>query len=280
MDRRFLVSVVTPSFNYGRYIGQCLESVRRQTHPAIEHLVLDACSTDETREVVRAFEGRYGMRAVFAKDGGQADALNRGFAQAKGEVLCWLNADDYWLSETVVEEAVRALDGGADVATGGGWYVDPAGREFRRIRARTEKQIARDLRFYDVILQPATFWRRRVHRPLREEFRYSFDWTLFLEMQRGGARFASAQRDWAAYRWHAEGKTASDPAGRRGETAEILKEQFGERSPQHRWARAVYAAYLAAERRRSPVLARAIKRATYWANAAVAVATRNRICSW
>jgi glycosyltransferase involved in cell wall biosynthesis len=280
MSRRPLVSVVTPSRDYGRYIGDCLESVRRQTYPEIEHIVLDACSADGTQEVVRSFEGRYRLRAVFERDEGQADAINKGFAQARGDVLCWLNADDFWLADTAVEAAVRALETGADVATAGGCYVDSGGRRLRRIRARTPGQIARDLRHFDVILQPATFWRRAIHRPVRTELHYAFDWALFIEMLQAGARFASIPEEWAAYRWHTVGKTASDPAGRRGETVTIMREQFGEGSPQHLWARFVHAGYLAAERRRSPVLERAIKRGVYLANVAVAVATRNRICSW
>jgi glycosyltransferase involved in cell wall biosynthesis len=271
-----LVTVVTPSYNYGRYIEACLESVGRQTWPNLEHLVFDACSTDQTAEVLRRFEGRRGLRTVVQKDRGQADALNTGFAQARGEVFCWLNADDFWLGETVVEEAVRALEAGADVVTAGGWYVDAAGRPFRRIRARPPARIARDLRHYDVILQPATFWRRSVHRPLRAELRYAFDWALFIEMLQAGARFVSLERDWAAYRWHRDAKTASDPAGRRAETVIIHREQFGEGSPQVRWSRLVHAGYAAAERRRRPGL----KRVMYWANVAVAVTTRNRVCSW
>ncbi len=271
-----LVSVVTPSYNYGRYLADCLESVRRQTHPGVEHVVLDACSGDETPEVLRRYQGRYRMQAVFERDRGQADALNKGFARAAGEIFCWLNADDYWLSETVVEEAVRSLGGGADVVTAGGWYVDPAGRRTRRIRAPGARRIARRLRHYDVVLQPATFWRREVHRTLRADLRYAFDWALFIEMQRAGARFASLPREWAAYRWHGGGKSASDPAERRAEIVLIHREQFGEGSPQHRWSRLVHAGYLAAERRGRPGL----KRALYWANAAVALATGHRVGSW
>lgn len=271
-----LVTVVTPSYNYGRYLAACLESVAQQTWPHVEHLVFDACSTDETPEVLRRFEGRRGLRAVVQRDRGQADALNTGFGRAQGEVFCWLNADDYWLGETVVEEAVAALEAGAEVVTAGGWYVDGQGRPFRRIPVRSSPRIARDLRHYDVILQPATFWRRSVHRPLRAELRYALDWALFIEMQQAGARFACLKREWAAYRWHREAKTASDPAGRRAETVVIHREQFGEGSPQVRWSRLVHAGYAAAERQGRPWL----KRVVYWANVAVAVTTRNRVCSW
>jgi glycosyltransferase involved in cell wall biosynthesis len=273
---RPLVTVVTPSFNYGRFVGDCLESVRRQTHPRIEHLFLDGGSTDSTREVVRSFEGRYDLRAAFEKDGGPADALNKGFARAAGDVFCWLNADDYWLSDAVVAEAVAALEAGADVVTAGGWYVDEGGRKIKSIRFYRPSRVTPRLRNFDTMVQPATFWRRAVHRPLREELDYVFDWALFIDMLRSGARFAPLDREWAAYRWHPAARTASDTAARRAEVAQILGEQWGEGSIQHRWARTVWAGYAAAERRRSPLL----KRAMYYANAAVAVLTNNRVCAW
>jgi len=273
------VTVVTPSYNYGRFIGECLESVRCQTYPRIEHVVLDACSTDETREVVQSYLGRHDLRAVFERDAGQADALNRGFGQARGDIFCWLNADDYWLTPTVVEEAVEALRAGADVVTAGGWYVDRGGRRFRRIVARSREQIARHLRHFDVVLQPATFWRRTAHQPLRTDLHHAFDWALFLAMQRAGARFDTVTREWAAYRWHDVAKTASDPARRRAETVIIHREQFGEGSPQERWSRLVAAAYALAERQ-PRAIERALKRAVYVANGVVATATRNKICSW
>jgi glycosyltransferase involved in cell wall biosynthesis len=273
---RPLVSVVTPSYQYGAFIGACLESVRRQTYPQIEHLVHDACSTDATPEVIRSFEGRYRLRASFEKDRGPADALNTGFARAAGDVFCWLNADDYWLTETVVEEAVAALEAGADVVTAGGWYVDAEGRKLKDIRFYRPGRVTPRLRNFDTMVQPATFWRRAVHRPLREELDYVFDWALFIELLRGGARFAPLDRQWAAYRWHAAARTASDTAARRAEVAQILKEQWGEGSVQHRWGEVVAAGYAAAERARSPLL----KRAVYYANAAVAVLTGNRVCAW
>ena len=276
---RPLVSVVTPSYNYGQYIGACLESVRRQRYPEIEHIVLDARSTDATRDVVRSFEGTYRLTARFEADDGQADALNKGFRLARGEVLCWLNADDYWIEPSVIEEAVAALEQ-ADVVTGGGWYVDAEGRRFRRIRARTPREIARDLAHFDVLLQPATFWRREVHRALRTDLHYAFDWALFREMQRGHVRFATVARAWAAYRWTPAGKTASDAAGRRGETARLMLEEFGPRSAQYAWARMVHRAYALAEQLPYRSAERLVKRATYWANVIVAVSTRNRICSW
>lgn len=269
-----LVSVVTPSFNYARFLPACLASVRTQTYPQLEHLVLDACSTDGSAEVLAAFEGSYRLRASFERDRGQADALNKGFARASGEVLCWLNADDFWLHERVVEEAVAAIEAGADVVTATGCFVDVEGRRLRRYLVEPP-WILPELRFYDTVLQPATFWRRSVHRALRDDLHYAFDWRLWLDMARQGARFEVLDREWAAYRMHDVNKTAADPAARRREVAEILSGTCGRWSPQHLWARGVYGAYRAAEALGSAT----VKRAVQVANVAMFKLTRRRVFS-
>lgn len=253
-----LVTVVTPSFQYARFLPACLESVRRQTYPRIEHLVLDACSTDGSAEVIASFQDTYPLQAWLEPDLGQADALNKGFARARGEVLCWLNADDLWLHERVVEEAVVALGGGADVVSAGGWVIDAGGRRVKPIRAHPGRAL-RELRAYDTLLQPATFWRRAVHRPLRPDLHYVFDWQLFLELRAAGARFEVRDTAWAGYRMHAVNKTAADPARRRHEVAGVLREQFGPRSLAHRWATGLARGYDLAERRRWPALKRALR---------------------
>lgn len=269
---RPLVSIITPSYNYGRYIDDCLSSIRSQTYPAIEHIVLDACSTDDTAAVV-ARHARPELRAFFEKDDGQADALNRGFARARGDILCWLNADDFYLHDRVIEEAIAAL-GDADIVTAGGRYVDTHGHPGRRIRVHPAR-VVRELPYYDTMLQPATFWRRSIHRPLRTDLHYAFDWQLFIEMRTAGARFETLTREWAAYRMHGINKSAADPAARRGEIAEILGAQWGRGSVQHRWADAIHRGYRLAEAIRSPML----KRSIWVANAASYVLSRRRVFS-
>ena len=166
-----------PSYNYATFLAQCLESVRRQTYPHIEHIVLDGCSTDDSASIIESLEGTYPMRAIFEKDSGQADALNKGFAIARGDVFCWLNADDFWLSEDVVEEAILALANGVDVVTAGGLYVDQDANALSSIGVSRQK-VESQLRYGDPILQPATLWRSTVHRPLRVDLHYVFDWDL------------------------------------------------------------------------------------------------------
>ena len=90
------VSVVICTYNYERFLGECLESVLRQTHPPSEIIVVDDGSDDNTPEAVRRFEG---VRYLRQDNSGKAAAFNQGFAAATSEIICHLDADDYWVPE-------------------------------------------------------------------------------------------------------------------------------------------------------------------------------------
>jgi glycosyltransferase involved in cell wall biosynthesis len=268
-----LVTVVTPSYNYGRFIGACLESVRAQRYPRIEHLVFDACSTDDTSAILRRFEGTNGLAVRVERDRGQADALNKGFALSRGDVLCWLNADDFWLDPGVVERAVGLLGAAPEVGlvTATGRFVDESGA----LGARIPLLPVADLRYHDTILQPATFWRRSVHRPLRDDLDFTFDWRFFLDLAAAGVLAISVDEEWAAYRMHAVNKTAADPARRRREVADLLEAEWGRWSVQHAWARAIAAGYAASE----TTGISAIKSCCSFANTTMGRLTRRRVFS-
>lgn len=276
-----LVTVVTPSYNYGRYLGDCLASVRAQDHPHIQHVVLDAHSSDATAEVIDSFRGTYRLEAIVQNDEGQADALNKGFARASGDVFAWLNADDYWLHERVVSEAVASLVGGADIVTADGYFVDQEGVRIRQhlppflAKRHDVGHLRKDLRHLDPILQPATFWRREVHRPLRQDMHYAFDWQFFLDMLEQGARLEVLDSDWAAYRWHGDNKSSDDPSERRGEIASVLRSEWGTLSPQYLWAAAVYRGLRVAERLDSDLLAKGVRKT----NSVMGRVTRYRVFS-
>src|SRR5437868_6909459 len=86
-----LVSIVTPSLNQARYLREAIESVRGQSYPSIEHIVVDGGSTDGTLDILQECDE---LRWLSETDTGQSHALNKGFAMAQGEVFGWLNADD------------------------------------------------------------------------------------------------------------------------------------------------------------------------------------------
>jgi len=109
-----LVSIVTPSFNKGRFIEETILSIKNQTYPRIEHIIIDGGSTDNTIDIIKKYEGTYNMRWVSEPDKGQADAINKGWRMAKGEILAYLNADDTY-TPWAVETAVKYLTEHPDV---------------------------------------------------------------------------------------------------------------------------------------------------------------------
>ena len=84
-----LVSIVTPSYNQGRYIEETIQSILNQDYPNFEYIVIDGGSNDNTIEILKKYEGN--LTWISEKDRGQADAINKGFYMAKGEIVAWLN---------------------------------------------------------------------------------------------------------------------------------------------------------------------------------------------
>lgn len=124
-------TIVTASYNYGHYIGECLESVANQKDVTFEHLVMDACSKDDTAEVV----ARYPHASFFSEpDKGMTDGINKGFRKAKGEWVMWLNADDRLKPGALkaVKEHVQRSQ--ADVVYGAWDFIDAQGAHLRRMR--------------------------------------------------------------------------------------------------------------------------------------------------
>lgn len=124
-------TIVTASYNYGHYIGECLQSVASQEGVTFEHLVMDACSKDNTAEIVAAFP-----HAEFHQepDKGMSDGINKGFVRARGKWVMWLNADD-----RLKPGALRAVkefadaNPGADVIYGCWDFIDAHGAFLRRM---------------------------------------------------------------------------------------------------------------------------------------------------
>lgn len=158
-----LVSIITPSFNQGRFIEDTLQSVKNQNYSHLEHIVIDGASTDETVDILKRYDGTYDMRWLSEPDQGHADALCKGFARAKGAILAWLNSDDVYLPGAVTA-AVRAFHRHpeVDLVYGDVVVIDADGRTLSERRLTTMDR-------YDFLgqgnclAQPSTFWTRRVY---------------------------------------------------------------------------------------------------------------------
>ena len=172
-----LFSVVTPSWNQGAWIEGCVRSVLDQQVSDFEHSIFDNCSTDETPEVLAKYPH---LKVHREKDRGQSDALNRGFRAARGEVICWLNADDQYLPGAF--EVVRRAFADPQVAVVYGDceedLCDGTPPRIRKARWTHREDLLVWWEKRTDLLQPGVFFRRRVFEevgPLREDLHVVMD---------------------------------------------------------------------------------------------------------
>lgn len=160
------ISIITPSFNQGKYIRQTLESVLSQNYPNLEYIVMDGGSTDETVSILKEYGTR--IKWYSEKDNGQSNAINKGLRMATGDVVAWLNSDDYYLPGTLEKVGTFFADNPeAQWVTGDYQIVDEKGIEIQSY-VRIYKNILRSLPFASTLYvanfinQPSTFWKRKL----------------------------------------------------------------------------------------------------------------------
>jgi glycosyltransferase involved in cell wall biosynthesis len=220
-----LVSIVTPSYNQGRFIRETIESVLSQDYPNLEYWVIDAASADETVGILREYERDPRFHWVSEPDGGQSDAINKGIARSRGELFAWLNADDVLLPGALgkVAEAHRA--GRPALLYGRVRLIDHAGRDIGYLaaqRARMTRERLLDLRFF--LPQPATFapteWVRRVG-GLDTSLHYAMDLDLWVRLAEY-LPIRHVPHNLALYRMHSASKTVAQSARFIGDVAAVL----------------------------------------------------------
>lgn len=105
-----IISIITPTFNSGLALEKCILSVKNQTYPNIEHIIVDGLSNDNTLEIIKKYEGTYNLKWLSEKDSGVADAMNKGFKMASGEVFTWIDSDNYYLENNFIEKVMGAYN--------------------------------------------------------------------------------------------------------------------------------------------------------------------------
>lgn len=210
MTDPLLVSIVTPSLNQGKFLRQAVESVLNQSYPALEYLVIDGGSTDETLDVLRSYGSR--LRWLSEPDGGQSQAVNKGWRLAEGEILGWLNADDL-LAPQAVARAAQTLAAHPELAGmyGDCVYIDSAGKPLRRYPAQPFDYLRLALETENFIPQPSIFLRRRWLEQvggLDESLHYVMDYDLWLRLGLL-APLAYVPQEFSRARLHGDAKTVA-----------------------------------------------------------------------
>jgi glycosyltransferase involved in cell wall biosynthesis len=221
------ISIITPSFNQAAYIEQTITSVLDQGYPNLEYIVIDGGSSDGSVEIIRKYEDRIAFWAS-ERDQGQAHAINKGLALATGDIIAYLNTDDYYLDGTLGQVADlfnRRPD--LDLFHGRCRVVDQHGA---KIGERTGSITRYDeiLDLWNVwwgqrnFVQPEVFWTRRIANRVgqfREDLHWVMDYDYWLRILRAGGRVGFIDAELAAFRLQPKQKSTQ----RERTAAELLQ---------------------------------------------------------
>jgi glycosyltransferase involved in cell wall biosynthesis len=205
------VSIITPSYNQAGFLEQTMRSVLDSAVPDCEYFVMDGASTDSSVEIIKKYEHRL-AGWVSEKDKGQADAINKGLRQSSGEIVAWLNSDDYYLPGAI-QRAVLAFEQNpqAGLVYGNVLSVDGQGNSFNLQTFQPYSLL--DLMCFNIISQPAVFIRRSVLDQaglLDPSYHCLLDHQLWLRMARL-APLVHIPETLAAARYHADAKNLARP---------------------------------------------------------------------
>jgi glycosyltransferase involved in cell wall biosynthesis len=205
------ISVVVPSFNHGAFLEATLQSLLSQGYPALEVIVCDGGSTDDSADILRRYAGRLAYWCS-EPDEGQAHAINKGMARATGEILAYLNSDDLLLPGAL-HRAARCFRQrpDVDVVYGHRVLVDKHGFEIGRWVLPPHDD--ETLHYADYIPQETLFWRRALWEKaggrMDPTYQFALDWELLLRFQDNGGRFFRIPRFLGCFRVHEEQKTSA-----------------------------------------------------------------------
>lgn len=220
-----LVSVLTPSFDYGRFIGDALESVIRQPLGSIEHIVQDGASEDDTVEVLQGYGKSVDWRSE--PDDGQSDALNRAFSRATGEWIAWLNADEFYLPRTLAHLVDAGTKSKADIVYGDAVFVDENATFLRLLPQH--RYTDNVLRWYGPFIPSCSVLLRRDilgHSPWDTECRSIMDYELYLRLNAEERRFVHVPIPVGVFRVHGARVTAQ-PREHFAEERQMVAQRYG-----------------------------------------------------
>ncbi len=214
------ISIVTPNYNYGRFLEETIRSVLLQGYPNLEYIIIDGGSTDDSVEIIKKYE-RWLAYWVSEEDQGQAHAINKGLRLCTGDIFNWLNSDD--LLETGSLRLIGMLMEDHDILAGACMNFESEGKTQEIVRDRpTLRSLIRGIGDYH---QPATWLSLSMVRKcgyLNETMYFYFDWELYIRLLAAGGRIVYTTNRLARFRFHLNSKTCTGRNKHWRERIEIL----------------------------------------------------------
>jgi glycosyltransferase involved in cell wall biosynthesis len=220
------ISIITPSYNQGEFLEETILSVLGQRYPALQYIIIDGGSTDNSLEIIKKYEKElYYWESK--KDKGQSHAINKGFKQSTGDILMWLNSDDMLMPNALNYIANLFLKNKEDFYFGNciRFNEKTTGMESFKSDVVTASRIF-SLEQSDYIIQSSSFWTRKVYQEvgeLNEDLHYGLDWEWFLRVKRRGIKMAAFNKCISLYRVHDSHKTGKGGRKRQEELLSIYE---------------------------------------------------------
>lgn len=200
------ISIITPSYNQGKYIRTTIESISNQQYPNVEHIVIDGGSTDDTRDILSSYTH---IKWLSEKDNGQSDALSKGLKMATGDIIGWINSDDYY--EQRIFDRVAEAFSDPDV----NWVVSNITYQFDlngTLQTNKTQKITYEtlLANADLVRQQGAFYRREFLISAGgwdPQYYMVMDYDLWVRLARRSAPLM-VDENWAYFRFHADQKTS------------------------------------------------------------------------
>lgn len=215
MAKKPLVSIITPSFNQGKFLKQTIQSITNQDYQNIEYIIIDGGSTDNSVDIIRKHRNKISYW-VSEPDRGQAHAINKGLSIANGEIVGWLNADDLLLPKTVslIIQAFRE-NPHVDVVYGHLDRIDENGKLIHTPTLPKDKvEFSRQLIVGECIVnQPGSFWRKQMIEKvgyLDESLHYGLDYDYWIRIAIAGGAFKKIPNTVAQFRISKDSKTIKE----------------------------------------------------------------------
>jgi FkbM family methyltransferase len=228
------ISIITPSFNQASFLSRTMYSVACQEYANYEHIIFDGGSKDGSRELLADYASRDKRVSVTSEtDRGQAHAINKGLAAATGDILTWLNSDDYYEDSHALSCVVEFLSThpDVDVCYGRGLRVDAGGHVLSEAFIQPPgSDFSLTLQHSIGLLQPAVFFRRKVYEAvggLSEKYNLQLDYEFWMRIALHGFRFGRLDRILARAVVHGDAKSTAQRQEQLNECLHLVSDKFG-----------------------------------------------------
>ncbi|WP_412467659.1 glycosyltransferase family 2 protein [Pedobacter sp. KLB.chiD] len=173
------ITIVTPSYNQGKYIEETIRAVLLQNYPNLEYIVMDGGSTDETQQILENYSPWISYWQS-KKDNGQGNAINLGFSLASGEIYGWINSDDFYMEDSFFKLAEAYSKGKPDFLYGDCLVIDEKKKKI--FYEKANYVIAKYLFSGGILMQHSCFWKAEIHEPILEQLHCAVDSELWFRL--------------------------------------------------------------------------------------------------